>query len=296
MKTALHTMGTPRLSVREAAELAARVGFDGIEIIWDDDYYSALRKDETESELSTFLDLLESLRLQVACLTPYMTGINSPDVEERDRAIADFERCINVAARLRAGFIRVYGGGLFPNEETELKRKKETLLLESLAYLGDVAAQAGVTLAVETHFNTMTDTASETSRIVRNVDHPAVQVLYDQPNLDFYGAEEYGDALSLLQGLIAYVHVKDFVFKEGVDGTFVSSHVANIDKSDRKIMSRVPGEGVVAWPEIMAGLQAQAYDGWLSFEYERRWYPEDLPEPEPGFSAGLRYISSLLER
>ena len=40
-------------------------------------------------------------------------------------------------------------------------------------------------LCVENHFGTMTQTAADTARLVREVDYPAVRVLYDQANLTF---------------------------------------------------------------------------------------------------------------
>lgn len=296
MKTALHTMGTPEYTALEALELAASLGFDGIEVIWDDDYYSAIRKDASAADLSELKSRATALNLSFACLTPYMTQLNSIDPGERRGSIEEFKRCIEVACEIDAEVIRVYGGGFFRAREAHVRKEKEELLIASLRELGDYAGRHGVTLAVETHFNTMTDTASETSRIIRRVNHEGVRVLYDQPNLDFYGAEDYQRALTLLAGMITHVHVKDFVFKNLADTGFVSSSVANIGKEERKIISRVPGTGNVAWPGILDGLRKQGYDGWLSFEYERRWYPDELPPADTGFRDGLIHISELLSR
>ncbi|UCF99453.1 MAG: sugar phosphate isomerase/epimerase, partial [Spirochaetaceae bacterium] len=207
--------------------------------------------------------------------------------------LEDFQRCIDVGSRLDASCIRVYGGGYNPQEDRDKRRDLEEVLIDSLRRLGERAGEVGIVLAVETHFNTLTCSASEAADIVRRVNHPNVQVLYDQPNLEFSDGEKHEHALQILRGLIAMVHVKDLVYKQGITGGFVSSQVVTVDESERRISSRIPGEGIIPWPEILSTLTAQGFDGWLSLEYERRWYPYDLPPAAEGMKKGLDYVRSL---
>jgi len=223
-----------------------------------------------------------------------MTGIDSPDAAARRRDLEDFQRCVDAAHRLQAPCIRVYGGAYQPEEDRQKRPQLERLLVESLAALGEAAAQAEVVLAVETHFNTLTCSASETAALVRRVGHPNVRVLYDQPNLAFSEGERFPEALRLLEGLIALVHVKDLVYKKCVTGGFRSSRVVTVDESERRVSSRIPGEGIIPWPEILSALASQGYKGWLSLEYERRWYPHDLPPAGEGMKRGLEYVRGLL--
>ena len=53
IKIAGHTMGTPEYTLDEAITLFAALGFDGIEIIWDDSYHCALRKGASSEALSS---------------------------------------------------------------------------------------------------------------------------------------------------------------------------------------------------------------------------------------------------
>ena len=57
----------------------------------------------------------------------------------------------------------------------------------------------------------MTQSAAQTARLVREVDHPAVRVLYDQANLTFTHDEPYEEALRIQGDLVGHVHVKDLV-------------------------------------------------------------------------------------
>jgi sugar phosphate isomerase/epimerase len=223
-----------------------------------------------------------------------MTEINALDTAQVQRDVADFMRCIEVAGELECPCIRVYGGSYMPDRDAAVRERKEQQLIESLQLLGPQAAQVGVTLVVETHFNTLTCTAAETADLVRRVNHPHVRVLYDQPNLGFVGAEDYQEALPLLKGLIKMVHVKDFAFKDPTNRAFKASYVTNVKVSERIIRSKIPGEGIVPWPEILPTLHAQGFDGYLSLEYERRWHPEDLPLADEGMKQGLEYIRNIL--
>ena len=58
--------------------------------------------------------------------------------------------------------------------------------------------------------------------------------------------------------------------------------------------SRVVGEGVVPWLEILRELVSRGYDDVLTLEYEYRWHPQDLPEPASGFKRSATALRQLL--
>ena len=45
--------------------------------------------------------------------------------------------------------------------------------------------------------------------------------------------------------------------------------------------------------ELLTKLHGIGYDGFLSFEWEKAWYP-DLPDPEEAFPHGAQYLRGLL--
>ena len=97
----------------------------------------------------------------------------------------------------------------------------------------------------------MTQSAAETARLVREVDHAAVRVLYDQANLTFTHDEPYEEALRIQGDLVGHVHVKDLVFTDP-DAPFQASETARVAASERAVRSRVVGDGVVPWAGILA--------------------------------------------
>jgi sugar phosphate isomerase/epimerase len=284
-------MGTPAMTVPQALHLFSDLGLDAAEIVWQDDYLSAIPEAASDDDLREVRSLATDLGLEISCLTPYMTAINSLDEAERARDMARFERCIQAAEILSCPNIRVYGGRYLPGDEG--REEKWARLVESLQILGPRAAQSGVTLCVENHFNTMTVTAADTAALMRAVDAPGVGVLYDQVNLAFTHNEPYEQAIPLQRPWIRYVHVKDLVFINP-DLPFNAADVARVVPEERTVRSRVVGEGIMDWPAILADLRAGGYDGYLSMEYEYRWHPQDLPPPEEGFRRGAEYLRSVL--
>ena len=58
--------------------------------------------------------------------------------------------------------------------------------------------------------------------------------------------------------------------------------------------SRVVGDGVLDWTDILRRLREVGYDGYLSLEYEYRWHPDDLPDPAEGFARSARALRDIL--
>jgi L-ribulose-5-phosphate 3-epimerase len=276
-----HTMGTPEYSLPEALDLFARIGLEGAEVVWQTDYRCGLDPASDLAVLRETARRARDARVPIVALTPYDNLFNSLDLSERQRAVESFGRALAAAPVLDARWVRLYGGRFLQDDGRW--KERWACLVDSLRVLGGRAERAGVTICVETHFNTMTDTAARAAALVREVGHPHVRVLYDQANLGFTSAEEWPTALRLLQGLIAYVHVKDFAFRDE-RRAFAAGDVTHVEEAARIVRSCVVGDGIVPWPEILSALRAGGYEGVLSLEYERRWHPQDLPPAETGMA------------
>jgi sugar phosphate isomerase/epimerase len=287
-------MGTPEYSLFEAIDLFSKIGLEGIEIIIQTDgYKSALPFNAPEGEIRDLIKKLEDSRLPVSGLTPYLNLYNDIDEGIRQKECDDLKRVIDMAVKLGAGFIRIYGGKLVEGED-DREGKKLAQLVKSMTWCGDYAKQGGIKLCLENHFGTMTTGAAETIRIIRAIDHPNVGILYDQANIAFFPAEEYEAAIELQRGKIFYVHCKDLVYRNGVPEKPKFNMVSHVDPEDRTVRSRIPGEGILDWKGILKKLNASGYDGWISLEYERRWIQTDLPEASIGMPAAARYIRSII--
>jgi sugar phosphate isomerase/epimerase len=290
MRLAGHTLGTPEQTVPEALALFAAAGLDAAEVIYQDGYRSGLPlRDRHSAEEARRAS--EDLGIPIIGLTPYTTGINALEEGQWRTAVDEFRGAIEIAQAVGAGRVRVYAGSWHPGDHDHAAHWDR--LVAALRTLAPEASDAGVRLCVENHFGTMTQSAAETARLVREVDHEAVRVLYDQANLTFTHDEAYEEALRVQGDLIGHVHVKDLVFTDP-DAPFQASETARVAASERAVRSRVVGEGVVPWHDILASLAALGYDEVLSLEYEYRWHPQDLPDPAVGFARSAAAVRAAL--
>ena len=290
MRIAGHTMGTPEYSVSEAIDLFARLEMEGIEAICHDEYRSAIRTDVSVAVLRELRRRAGGQGLHFAAITPYATDLNSRDPQVAAAHVDLLLRAIEIAHALGAGCIRVYAG-----RETGGPGRTERLrrLVEAARRPAEVAAKAGLRLGFENHFNTLGDSAKATVEAVRAVNHPAVGIVYDQANLTMLGAEDYREAIPLQAPYLLHVHVKDLSFKDKPP-EMTSGAVEALPPEAKPSISRVVGEGILPWRKIIAELKRTGYDGWLSIEYERRWYPDVLPPAEIGMKAGADMVRRIL--
>jgi sugar phosphate isomerase/epimerase len=291
MKIAGHTMGTPELTVKEAAALFSKIGLDAIEVIFQDGYKSAFNWGTTDKELLEHKKLFKDLGLEASCIVAYASDYNLPDAARREAAIKECRKCIEIAGILSAKYIRIYGGTFLEGDsDFDLKRK---ILVDSMRILAGEAEKAGVGLILENHFNTMTTGPAVTYDIVKEIDRENVGILYDQANICFLSGEDYQKCIELQKDKIFYVHVKDLAFKrEGAK--FAAGSVTHVDENERAVASRIVGEGILPWTDIVKKLHEAGYDGYLSLEYERRWHPKDLPLAEIGMKKSAEYLQEIV--
>ena len=182
MRIAGSTLGTPEQTVPEALTLFATAGLDAAEVIYQDGYRSGLPlRDRRSAEQARRAS--EDTGIPIVGMTPYTTGINALDENEWRTAVDEFRGAIEIAQVVGADRLRVYAGSWRPDDRDRAAHWNR--LVAALATLAPEASDAGVRLCVENHFGTMTQSAAETARLVREVNHPAVRVLYDQANLTF---------------------------------------------------------------------------------------------------------------
>lgn len=287
-------MGTPHFKIKEAIEFFANLEFTGVEIVCRDDYRCGISPDTIESKAKELLSFASFHGVKIACLTPYITELSSSDPEVREKEEEQMKKCINLASYLNCKIVRTYGGSYFLQEGEKLYQEKKEIFIHGMQELGKYAQDSNVCLAIENHFNTLTYDAMHTVQIVSEINSPAVGILYDQANLGFIGAESYEEAINTQTSRIIHVHVKDFIFK-GENRRFrAGTSVTDVKESERIIISRVLGQGILPWRNILRSLKQKGYNGFLSLEYEKWRHPQDLPPAEMGMKESAKLIKSFL--
>ena len=267
-----HTMGTPGVSVPESIDVFAAIGFDGMELICQEG--TAFSTDVDDVTARRMAQTAQDAGVPIVTLTPYAWDINSPDPERAAADSAKLARAIDLAAAMGAHHVRAYSGRA-PAEGGDV-RGAVCRAARALREAGQRAADRSITVVVENHPGTVTRTGAATRELLDQVDLPSVRALYDPANVLHDTDEPWETTLALQKSVIAYVHVKDFY----MDGP--KRHACDV------------GDGGVPWTSILPELRRAGYDGCLSCEYERKWYPEDLPRPEEGMRKSLAFLKQAL--
>jgi L-ribulose-5-phosphate 3-epimerase len=291
MFVAGHTMGTPEMAPEEALAFFARIGCAGSEFVCQEGYRCGVTPALGAEARRRLRDAARDRGVPMVALTPYQTELASFDDTVRSAQVDGLIAAIRLAADLGAGVVRAYGSKEVPAAD---RARAVDLLVRSLREAGNVAAEAGVKIAVENHYGTLTVTAAQTVEVVRAVGMPSVGILYDQANIETMLGEAWPEALALQRDSIVHVHVKDFEFKGERRASDTAGLVSHMDPAGRAIRARVIGEGIVPWSKILPALAAAGYAGPVSIEYSRRWYPEELPEPEEGIARCAAHLRGIL--
>jgi sugar phosphate isomerase/epimerase len=260
----------------DGIELAARLGFDGVELM----VYSEedLECYYTPKRIADLHALCGRHNLPISQLSVYdhvLCGLASLTSEKKKRAISNFEKCVEIAAGLQTGivntvsqwpeglkgpisyppsmiYIEIRGLDKFsPKLRLELPEKFDWKAIwdnyvDSVRQCTQIAKARGKVFALEGHCHVI---VSGTDAFLRLYDHlkedPALGVNFDTC-WHFRQREYLPMSIRKLGKRIVHTHVRDS------DGLVA--------------YSLPPGQGILDWDEIIAALREVGFDGFLSLE------------------------------
>jgi glucosamine-6-phosphate deaminase len=273
IRLAFSTLGCPSWPLARALDAASRLGYDGVELrfVESDDALWA-RPELAGSGLRETLARLADAGLAVPCVDT-RSFFHSPDPAARLRALEEAERTAEVAARLGAPGIRVFGDRVQPGADLDATRG---WIADSLAALRDRVRGTGVEVWLETHGDFAA--AAATRSLLERAGSEGLGAVWDPANAFAEFGEEPGTGAAALGGFLRHAHLKD---------------------------ERRPPDGKVPWPPALPGrgdfpaagalawLERAGYDRWVSFEWEKRWHPA-IEEPEVALPHFVRWAAWIL--
>jgi sugar phosphate isomerase/epimerase len=273
MRIALCNEVLAGMPLERQCEVAARLGYDGLEIA--PFTLSASPEKISTAEAAKIRATVEGSGLVVTGLhwllvKPEGLSLTDPDSAIRSRTIEVMVRLTALCAEL-GGAVLVHGS---PKQREVAPGDTHAVALarlhDGLAQVATAAARAGVIYCIEPlsrKETSVVNTIAEAAELVRAIDHPHLRTMID---CSAAGLTETDSIASLIDrwlptGLIAHVQVND---------------------PNR----RGPGQGEMKFASILTALKRQHYAGILAVE------PFDYVPDGPGvaaFSAG--YLRGLLE-
>lgn len=168
-----------------------------------------------------------------------------------------------LAADLGAPFVRVFpgAGGQEPAEADAAAARR-------LGAAAEIAADKGVRILLETHDSHRT--GADAARVLGPVGHRNAGALWDVMHT-WLGGESPAASHAVLAPHLGYAQVKDIASAE--------------DTTPLPL-----GAGVLPLRECVELLNSP--DGWLCWEYEKRWYPQAAELPGL-LVAGREYLEQL---
>ncbi len=266
MKMSFSTLACPTWTLPQVIEIAVSSGYDGVELRFlegEDSLWKLLAFQG--SALAASKRMISDQGLAISCVGT-SCRFHSPDRSERDRWIEEGKRMAELAAALDSPGIRVFGDKIQSGADRDSTRD---WIAQGVRCLAEQTKKNGVGVWLETHGDFASST--ETMRIVEQADSLDVGAVWDPANCFTDGAEDPRDVVPEFGAALRHVHLRD-----------LNSH-------DGMWKPALTGSGKFPLREILAKLNAIGYEGFVSFEWEKRWRPE-LAEPEVAIPQFARWF------
>lgn len=266
MKLSYSTLGCPNWTIGQIVNAAVANKYDAIDFRGYLDTVEIIDSPHFSGEpLREIARNVKDAGLEVSCLSSgvRMTIPDEARAGELDRLRRYAELCGAFGCRM----IRIFGGS------TAKIADPVANAAETLAKAAEIAREYGVAMAVETH-DDWTDTAKLRSALRAAGDPKGIGLLWDVQHPWYANGEEPESSARNLSGKLYNTHWKDIVRTQ-----------------DGKYRLCLVGRGELPVDEILAALRSIGYDGWFTFEWEKRWHPE-IEEPEIAIPAFADFIRS----
>lgn len=234
-----------QLSIAEVAQLAYRASLAAIE--WGGDVHVPHGDIEKAREARK---LTVERGLAVSSYGSYYR------LGESERKGLSFDAVLDTALELETEMIRVWAGSRGSSEYTAGERAEAA---DDARRICELAEVAGVTIALEYHGRTLTDTLSSALQFLREVDHRNLKT-YWQPRTGAAMEQNVAELKAVLPWL-ANVHV--FQWTRGDDGKTIRHALA---------------EGRDEWKEYLKALPADDQQRYALLEFVKDDRPEQLFE------------------
>ena len=269
MKLSFSTLSCPDWSFRDIYATAADLGYNGIEIRGiADEIYAPKIQVFSDEMLESTKEQLSRHSLEFPVLT---TGAYILDNPDKDAVRTEVEDYSALASKLGVKYIRLL---IEKTPEPGITNPNIDAAIPEFRALCDLAARFGVTILTETN-GALADT-KKCRAFLDAVGRENCGVIWDPHHPIRYFGESPAESVLNIGKYIKHVHLKDSVM--GTNG---------------KVTYLMTGYGTMPFPAIINALRQIGYDGYLSYEWVKRWSRE-LAEPGVALHQYINYMRELI--
>lgn len=261
------TLGCPSWDWLKILDFAEQNGFASVELRGLSGTMDLPSRPEfAESQIVQSKKEVAARGLHISCLS---SSANMHDTgPEHEKQLLDARRFIDLASRLGAPYVRVFGNKLVGPQAAAAEH-----IAGSLRELGSYAGPKNVTVVLESHGDFTSSLVLK--EILEQAASPHVALLWDAHNTFVEGKEDPEVTVRQLGKYIRHTHLKDARLANGQDNYVLTG------RGDVPVKRQV---------ELLAGI---GYTGYYSFEWEKAWHPE-IEEPEIAIADYAKVVSQYL--
>ena len=276
MKISFSTLACPAWKLDAVVEAACREGFDGIELRFiENDDRLWQRPEFSGSGLQATRSRLEAAGLRISCLDT-SCFFHHPEASRRREALEMGRAMIELAAALGAPGIRVFGDRVQPGAD---RAATAGWIVEGIQELAAYGRPFQVQAWLESHGDFAR--GRDTLEVLQKAGAVNTGVVWDPANAYSGFGEDPAEGLAALGSRIRHVHIKD-------------ARPPREPAADKLWEPVLMGTGQFPALSLLNLLRETGYQGFVSFEWEKRWHP-DIPEPEVALPHFMRWIRKALE-
>ena len=270
MKFAFSTLGCPSWAWEEVLAAATDLGYDGVEIRGVGKELYAPKSPFFQAEnLEKTKALIHSLNLEIPCLTTACYLYDGENSAAHYQAGCEY---IDLAQKLNVPYIRVLGD-LNPQPELDIDI---SLVADNLLALADYAKDKNVTVLLES--NGVFADSHLLAELMELLARPEIGVLWDVHHPFRYCLERIEETYANLKPYLRHIHMKDSVMN-----------------ANGQVEYRMMGGGDIPNRTILNLLLQEGYDGYVSFEWTKRWN-KNLLEPGIVFPQFINYVRTIADK
>ena len=244
MKYSFMTFSCPELDLTGVLDLAAKVGYDGVELRIDAGHGHGVEVDVDKGRRREIREQAEAAGVAISCIA---TSCKFADAETAEQTIAEAKERIYLAADVGAPVVRVFGGP-FGDELT----REEAIdgMAERLGALAEDAEELGVTVCLETH-DAWSD-PRHVAAVLEKIDRRSIGANWDVIHPVRRGLATVEESFEALRPWIRHLHIHD-----------------GIQADDGGMVLRPIGKGIVDHRLVLECLESIRFRGFLSGEWIR---------------------------
>ncbi len=256
MKIALDPYMYRHLAIPKMVEKVAELGYEYIELSPRDDFFPFYKYPRVDkARIKSFKDALRDTGVKLSSLLP-MQHWAGPEEEDREAAVRNWKRCIEVAVDMGVDVLNTEFTG-----HNDKPYKCEQMFMRSMEELLPIIEREGIQLHIQAHPYDFIERNDQAVDLLRGLDKDFVGLFYAVPHTFFYD-EGKGDIAAMLDyagDLLKHINIADTYNHKA---SSCLRYVVNPPGINATVHQHLDiGKGDIPWDVLFNKLREIKFDG-----------------------------------